>query len=349
MRSLIVVVVAALAPLAGCVGGGDPEESVVQESTNPLSEEGEGSPPVPEQIPNLSDTPSTQAEPTVGDPIGPVTSVVVELTPAPTNEPGATPASEPAPAPPASEPTSEPTLAPATAAAPEAAPAPAAPSEPAPAPAPEPAPATPTPPSTPPPAPTPAPTPTPSPTPAPTLPPAEPTWPREGSYVVVRGEGGESAPGTYQNNSEWSARWTYRDGDWHGACEGTYTLTWDEGMHEYGHEDTTGSFSRKLSAASPPHWPLFNTRDPPEAGERVTVWRMWDCNIYSSEMVYTGEFDSERAGRAHRADHTQEAEENYADFTSFWDTDTGLVLSWYWAGRNSAVSGLLDETDAPIS
>lgn len=74
---------------------------------------------------------------------------------------------------------------------------------------------------------------------------------------------------------------------------------------------------------------------------------MWDCDIRSTQMVYRGLEDSSRWGRAHRADDTQEAEENYSDLTSFWDPDTGLVLSWEWSRSKSFTRGAVTATDMP--
>lgn len=173
----------------------------------------------------------------------------------------------------------------------------------------------------------------------PTPEPDEGSWPREGSFVTVRGSASDSAPNTFVNSTEWTAAWRYEDGDWVGECEGTWEMDWDEST---GNEDASGSFSRELSVADPPHWPLLNTRDPPDEGESVQVWVMWGCDIESASMVYSGLNE----GR-HRADDTQEAEENYSDFTTFWDPDTGLVLEWDWSRRTSGTSGRLTATDAP--
>lgn len=210
------------------------------------------------------------------------------------------------------------------------------PVEPAPALEPEPAPA-PSPATAPPSRPSPR-APTPEPTPGPTPEPG-PEWPREGSFVTVRGRSSESAPSTFVNSTEWTATWRYADGDWVGECEGTWEMAWAD---DSGNEDSSGTFSRELAADDPPHWPLLNTRDPPDEGESVQVWIMWGCDIESALMVYSGLDD----GR-HRADDTKEAEENYSDFTTSWDPDTGLVLEWDWARRNSGTSGELTATDAP--
>jgi hypothetical protein len=219
-----------------------------------------------------------------------------------------------------------------------------------PAPTPEaPASAAPTPESTPPPvAPPPEPTPPPAdPTPPPPTPPApdddpeEPdpdVWPREGSTVTVRGTAGESFPSTFDNSSEWTATWTFEDGDWRGECEGSYEHDWDEGISE---EDTSGTFRAEFTASDPPHWPLFNTRDVPDVGDEIEVWIMWDCDIRQETMIYSGIENG-----FHTADDTQEAEENYSDFNTRWDPETGLVLDWSWSRSHSGSSGTV-ETDAP--
>ena len=212
--------------------------------------------------------------------------------------------------------------------------------EPTPAPTPSPSPA-PTPPE-PTPAPTPAPTPPPTPTPTPPPPtptPPPPAWPREGSRVTVRGDAGESIPSTFNNRSTWEATWTYRDGDWHGTCSGSWEHTWYNGTVE------RGSFSRALEASDPPHWPLFNTRSPPAVGEEMTVWIMWDCRITQERMVYAG---TEDGGAVHLATEPDEASP-YSAFETRWSAGSGLVLSWEWARSHSGTRGQLVDTDAPLS
>ena len=295
---------ALLLPLAALAGcvGG----VLPDESTEPpvLEPEAEGTADPVAASPPAEPTPAATPPPTDD-------GILVGPAPAPTP----TPADEPAP-PPEPEP-----------AAPEPAP-PAA--EPTPAPAPEPVPPTPDEPA-----------------------PgddgasdgddvADTAWPREGSHVTFRGSASDGAPNTFDNRSEWTATWRYEDGDWVGRCEGTYERDYSEGLEEDGYEDVSGSFARELSADDPPHWPLFNTLDVPDEGDSLEVWIMWNCDIRSATMVYSGE-----SGGLHRADDTQEAEENYSDFTTYWDDETGLVTEFDWARRTSSASGELVSTDAP--
>ena len=262
-----------------------------------------------------------------GAPVANVSTHVGE--PSPLTQPAApTPAPEPAPAP---SPTAEPTPAPTPAPAPSPQPT-AEPTPPAPAPSPQPtAEATP-------PAPSPQPTAA-EPTPTPT-PPADDTWPREGSHVTIRGSAGESIPSTFDNSSTWEASWTYRDGDWRGTCSGSWEHRWEDGSVE------RGTFSRTLDGSNGPHWPLFNTRSPPAVGEEVQVWVMWDCGISSYDMIYSGTESSEW-GTVHNADDVTVAEENYSDFDTWWDPDTGLVYEWDWSRSKSGSQGRVVSTDAP--
>lgn len=258
--------------------------------------------------------------------IAPTSDAVVtpEATPSPTPEPTAEPI-------PPAEPTPDPS---------PVAPPPATPSEPAAPPPPPPPVAEPPPASPPPPPPPPPATPPPSATPPPPTPEPAP-WPREGSHVAYASRSGWSVPDgsaygwTYTNTT-----WTYSDGDWHGACVYT-TSTWDGDSwdHDAGTE--------RYSASSPPHWPLFNTRDPPPVGGQVEVWHLWDCRIDHATMVYSG-VEATNYGPAHTADDERIAEENYSDYNGYWDPDTGLVLEWQWARRASSTNGHLTSTDAPI-
>lgn len=307
---------ACLVPASGCVDaligdadgefpvGGDPQESV-----GPLEEE-DGSPPPTSTTPPPS---TTTPPPPPSDPTPPV-----EPTP-----PAADPTPPPAdPTPPPPDPTPPPT-------------------DPAPPPAdPTPPPTDPTPPPS---DPTPPPS-DPTPPPSDPTPPPEPAWPREGSIVRYRITSGESGPGSFVNTSGSIATWVYRDGDWHGTCEGSWELHWAEGS---GQNDTNGTFSRAYEASDPPHWPPLNTRTPPAVGEPVDVWIMWDCDLREVGMVYSGLTESSW-GRVHHADDTAEAEAHYSDFDTWWDPEIGLVLGWSWARSHSGTRGELIETDAPI-
>lgn len=176
---------------------------------------------------------------------------------------------------------------------------PASPPAPTPASPPAPTPASPTPPATPTPATTPA---------APPATPAPRPWPTEGSYVRLVVDGPEGR--AYLN-------WTYLDDDWVGTCEraGLPTTTY--------HED------------SPPHWPLFNTRDVPPIGEDVEVWWVEDCMILHGQAMYLGESEG-----THYAERS--------GFLTRWDVATGLVRFWQQTDDDGTRVGQLYATDAPL-
>lgn len=161
-------------------------------------------------------------------------------------------------------------------------------------------------------APTPTPTlaPTPAPSPAPTpATPAPRDWPVEASYVrlVVDAPDGRA----YLN-------WTYVDDDWVGTCERA-----GQPVKTY-HED------------SPPHWPLFNTRNVPDIGEAVVVWWVEHCVILRAEAMYLGSSEG-----------THYAEES--GFLTRWDVATGLVRFWQHADDDGTRVGQLYATDAPLA
>lgn len=243
--------------------------------------------------------------------------------PAPTTPPSPTPppvTTAPAPPPPAPTPPA-PTAPPAT-----TTPTPSEPTPPSPTPPPPSTPPTPPPPSTTPPPPQPA------------------TWPREGSHVSYAMRSGWSIPdGTGGGVTYANVTWTYTNGDWRGACSWQSYERSDWTDPEW--RNTTGE--TVFSASSPPHWPPFNTKNPPAVGERVTVWHLDGCTIESRDMIYSGVQDS-RWGRVHDADDERVAEENYSDYDAVWDPETGLVLQWSWARRNSGLSGVVTSTDAPL-
>lgn len=214
-------------------------------------------------------------------------------------------------------------------------------------------------PSTPPPPP-PASTTPPSPTPTPPPPPPTPTptptptaWPRDGSFVTIAIEGRQSFSGTDQGWTQTArATWTYRDGDWHGACEGTRTSRDAEG------QTTTTTFSHAFTASDPPHWPLFNTKTPPVLGEDVDTSFMSGCAIEQEAYTYRGP-DTEpatvsgapRVARTHVA--TSDEGDIPYDFRTEWSQTTGLVLTWskvrgYGTQAPWSTSGRLVDTDAPL-
>ena len=236
---------------------------------------------------------------------------------------------------------------------------PLTPLEPAPTPPPAtPPPATP-PPATPPPATTtptpPPPTPTPPP-PTPTPPPPTPTppspepqaWPHEGSFVRYRVTVFEGSPdGSYNAATFTNVTWTYTNGDWRGTCDGTRTEQFREDA------PTTTAVHHDFVASDPPHWPLFNTRSPPEVGGDVTAWFMKGCNIQQLERRYAGT-DTEPTtvnGQPTTADTfvaTDYDDGSPDDFRTEWSRDSGLVEYWSWSQRHTSTRGDLVDTDAPM-
>lgn len=269
--------------------------------------------PVDDPTPTI---PSPTSEPTPpADGIGEVTSTVIP------------PPAEPTPAsPPAAEPISTPEPAPAAA--------------PTPAPAPEPAPApTPAPPPEPTPTPTIVPTPTPTPPPPPPPPPA---WPREGSYVQYTTRWGQSFGGSDQFTEKYAnLSWTFTNGDWRGTCI----------AEEHEDLDGDGVVEHHVSqvnytSSSPPHWPLFNTRDVPAVGEDVVAWTARGCTLENETWTYQGIQDG-----VHVATSTEEDVPFH--FRTTWDTSTGLVREWHWSKAPSSApssnTGRLTATDAPMA
>jgi hypothetical protein len=147
-----------------------------------------------------------------------------------------------------------------------------------------------------------------------TPPPRAENWPVEGStarFVVDTWVDGRAAVRTWAN-------WTYEDGDWTGTCEGLA-------------RDVT------YEAESPPHWPLFNTRDVPDEGEAVRVWYLWECSIARGEATYHGV-----TGDRHHASTSN-------PFDTEWDAATGLVVGWDVHDGEAGSFGRLSATDAPLS
>ncbi|HET6405493.1 MAG TPA: hypothetical protein VFH78_12675 [Candidatus Thermoplasmatota archaeon] len=195
-------------------------------------------------------------------------------------------------------------------------------------------------------APTTAPTlvPTPVPTSAPT--PAPTAWPREGSHVSYAMRESQSFSGSDQQWRTYAnVTWTYADGDWRGECVATT------------HDDSDGDGRvevreerRTLSASSPPHWPLFNTRDVPAVGEPVTTWRMDGCDIESEEWPYRGT-DTHAGAPTHLA--ASNPDEPPYDFRTEWSEKTGLVMHWskyrYMTSAPYSTVGELTSTDAVLT
>lgn len=246
---------------------------------------------------------------------------------------------------------------------PTATPAPASPTPPAvtnpPAPpAPSPPPATPTPVASTPPPPPPSPTPpAPSPTPPPPSPtpptPAPAAWPHEGSYVRYAATASRSSyDGGYQQRDRAEATWTFTNGDWRGTC----AIQTSEYVSHRGWENRTGT--RAYSPASPPHWPLFDTRSPPAQGEAVTVWYLDGCLPTSEEGDFAGT-DTEATTRngqpAQAATYVavEPAGSEMQDLRTEWSRASGLVLTWSYQRMGSSMTatfaGHLVDTDAPLS
>lgn len=158
-------------------------------------------------------------------------------------------------------------------------------------------------------------------------------WPREGSHATWRIEEAHG-PADARNVSTSEATWTWHDGDWRGVCVQRWRVERHDGAE-------TGERARTMSAAQPPHWPLFMMREPEAA---VRAWYVADCHVRSGDARHLGvaphatRLAAPRAGdvEAHQAD---------GDVAVAWDTRTGLVLSWDAPGSR----GRLVSTDAPMA
>lgn len=176
-------------------------------------------------------------------------------------------------------------------------------------------------------------------TPTPTTRGPSPPWPREGSHA--RYEMGGVHEGPAGERVEWSAVavWTYRDGDWRGACEGERRA---DGERE--------ALRASYTPDDPPHWPLLGTRTPGPG--TVETWHLRECDIRSVSMSYDGLRPARINGadtQVHRAVEPS-ATSSAEDFESTWDPRTGLVLTWSWTedGGARATSGRLITTDAGL-
>ena len=269
------------------------------------------------------------------------TTTTTTPTPAATTTPVATTIVAPTPTQPPADPTTPPApptpSGPTTPAAPPATPPPPTPAAPTPS---SPPPATPT--QTP---PTPSsPPPTPEPEPAP--------WPREGSHVSYAFRVGQSFSGTEQGFEErGTIRWTYRGGDWSAVCEGVRRSTADDGT------TSEEAFREEISSATPPHWPLMNTRSAPAEDERVQVWYTRGCDRDEDSYPFVGrDTASTTVNGAPRTVSTFKARADESDipydYVTEWSTQTGLVVSWslsrYMTAAPYSTSGELTDTDAPM-
>lgn len=110
--------------------------------------------------------------------------------------------------------------------------------------------------------------------------------------------------------------WTYTDDDWVGTCE------------------RAGETTVRYTETSPPHWPLFNTRDVPAVGEDVRVWWAEDCVLLHQDVPYAGMNAGAHEARA-------------PGFATRWDPATGLVLAWTHVDDDGTRIGQMYATDAP--
>lgn len=260
----------------------------------------------------------------------PVASTIVA--PMPTSPTGGPAAPSPSP-PPRASPTPPPAAP--TPSTPAAAPPPPPPPTPSPSPT----------------TPTAAPTPT-TPAPAPTPDPQPDPWPREGSYVSYAFRVSQSFSGSEQGFDErGTIRWTYTNGDWRAVCEGSRTSTADDGS------TSEESFREEISSATPPHWPLMNTRSPPAEGERVEVWYTRGCDRDSDSYPFIGrDTEPTTVDGAQRTVSTFKARADDSDvpydYVTEWSTETGLVIHWslsrYMTAAPYSTSGELTDTDAPM-
>lgn len=313
-REIVLVGMLALALVAGCVRD-DPEESADAGGDDGLG-------------PVYADEPAAPAPAPADDGVSDASSRIVESGDAPASDAAGATAPAPGPDPPAVPP-----AAPAPAPAPGPAPA-AAPAAPSPAPAPSPAS---------------SPTPTPSaspPTPPPPPPPPPPAWPREGSYVSYSTRTSQSFAGSDQQWKTYAnATWTYHDGDWRGECRSTtYDDSDGDGNITIVNETTT------YSAATPPHWPLFDTRSPPAEGELVDTWYLRGCTIEKDEWYFRGA-DTHEGVATYLA--SSNPDEPPYDFKTEWSQESGLVLYWskyrFMTSAPFSTVGELTSTDAPMS
>jgi hypothetical protein len=112
-----------------------------------------------------------------------------------------------------------------------------------------------------------------------------------------------------------------------------------------------------FTPAHPPHWPPFDTRTPPAAGQDVTVWHVRGCILTSETRTFAGSAQATvttssgaRAVDAYRA--VGDPADMPFSFQTTWSARTGLVLDWDWARSGSAphaFSGRITDTDAPLS
>lgn len=118
-------------------------------------------------------------------------------------------------------------------------------------------------------------------------------------------------------NSDWFTNWTwtYTGGDWVGRCEGTH-------VHgPYDEPQARDPVSATFTAATPPHWPPMNTRDPPAVGSTITAWDLFRCEIQSRDAKYAGVQDG-----WHTATDFDDGSPD--DYITAWDRETGLVHHW---------------------
>lgn len=184
------------------------------------------------------------------------------------------------------------------------------------------------------------PVPTPASTPEPTAQPPTPApyqWPTEGSHVSYAARSSSAAEG-YEDVARVNVTWRFVGGDWRGECVGERTEFVDGRTPS---EWTNTTFSRTFSAASPPHWPLLNTRSPPAPGGEVQASWMDACDIQAEATTYVGT-DTEGAYATHLA---QTSLDRY-DFRTEWMRESGLVVTWsFWRGMRH-FHGALTGTDA---
>lgn len=111
------------------------------------------------------------------------------------------------------------------------------------------------------------------------------------------------------------------------------------------------------TADSPPHWPPFNTRDPPAVGERVDTWYARGCTLDHDDFTYqgTGEgaftVDGTPRSVAYHEARSDESDVPYV-YKTRWSQATGLVLEWSLIRPQTqapySTSGTLVSTDATL-
>ena len=162
----------------------------------------------------------------------------------------------------------------------------------------------------------------------------------QGSFVGYQDFYGTSAPdGSWFREERANASWRFADGDWTGACDvnivehWAWNGTWDDRTEH-----------AVYTAAHPPHWPPFDSTDPPAVGSWLSTWFLDGCTITHTDWIDAGTSTANVTVNGHAqpvatfvATDTHDGSPN--DFRSDWRQDSGLVVSWHWSQSNTAHDG----------